>query len=215
MARIDKKNMPCNRPRKSPKPGKKKVVKACSGGKEKIIHYGATGYGHNYSRAARKSFRARHKCSEAKDKLTARYWACKDLWAGPGGSKKSSPKNRKGKYVLGGVLKKQKDKEMKMSPMLSGGAKSIMKKGGTVPKAGIGLIIPQKVIRKKGEKNFEKGKELLGPLLGMMKKGGTIKDACYYKVVSRYGPKTSAYRSGAMAKCRKMGVKNWGNKSKK
>ena len=41
------------------------------------------------------------------------------------------------------------------------------------------------------------------------------KDACYYKVVSRYGPKTSAYRSGAMAKCRKVGAANWGNKSKK
>ena len=33
MARVDKKNMPCNKPRKSPKPGKKKVVKACRGGK--------------------------------------------------------------------------------------------------------------------------------------------------------------------------------------
>ena len=41
------------------------------------------------------------------------------------------------------------------------------------------------------------------------------KDACYNKVVSRYGPKTSAYRSGAMAKCRKVGVANWGNTSKK
>lgn len=41
------------------------------------------------------------------------------------------------------------------------------------------------------------------------------KDACYHKVVARYGTKTSAYRSGAMAKCRKMGVANWGNKSKK
>ena len=27
---------------------------------------------------ARASFRARHKCSTAKDKTTARYWACKD-----------------------------------------------------------------------------------------------------------------------------------------
>ena len=47
------------------------------------------------------------------------------------------------------------------------------------------------------------------------KKGGSKKDACYHKVVRRYGPKTSAYRSGAMAKCRKVGAKNWGNKSKK
>ncbi len=41
------------------------------------------------------------------------------------------------------------------------------------------------------------------------------KDAGYHKVVARYGPKTSAYRSGAMAKCRKVGAANWGNKSKK
>ena len=27
--------------------------------------------------------------------------------------------------------------------------------------------------------------------------------------------KNSAYRSGAMAKCRKVGAANWGNKSKK
>jgi len=98
MARLNKSSMKCNVPRKSPKAGKKKVVKACAGGKEKIIHFGATGYGHNYSAAARKSFRARHKCSQAKDKLTARYWACKNLWAGKGGSTKSSPKNKQGKY---------------------------------------------------------------------------------------------------------------------
>lgn len=96
--RLNKDKMPCNKPSKSPKAGKKKVVKACSGGKEKIIHYGASGYGHNYSAAARKSFRARHGCDKAKDKLTARYWACKDLWAGKGGSKKSSPKGVRGKY---------------------------------------------------------------------------------------------------------------------
>lgn len=90
--------MACNKPSKSPKASKKKVVKACDSGKEKVVHYGASGYGHNYSTAARKSFRARHKCGEAKDKLSARYWACKDLWAGKGGSTKSNPKGKKGKY---------------------------------------------------------------------------------------------------------------------
>ena len=93
-----KKDMPCNRPRPSTSKGKKKMVKACSGGTEKIIHFGAKGYGHNYSSAARKSFKARHKCGSATNKLTARYWACKHLWAGKGGSKASSPKSRKGKY---------------------------------------------------------------------------------------------------------------------
>ena len=57
----DKSKMACNKPMKSDRAGKKKMVKACSGGKEKLIHFGATGYGHNYSAAARKSFKARHK----------------------------------------------------------------------------------------------------------------------------------------------------------
>lgn len=98
MARVSKLKMPCNKPRKSTRPGKKMMVKACQNGKEKIVHFGAEGYGHNYSAKARKSFKARHKCATAKNKLSARYWACKKLWAGPGGSTKSSPKNRQGKY---------------------------------------------------------------------------------------------------------------------
>tara|TARA_E500000178_G_C16521281_1_gene530200 strand:+ start:40 stop:330 length:291 start_codon:yes stop_codon:yes gene_type:complete len=93
-----KSSMPCNKPRRSSRPGKKKMVKACQNGKEKLIHFGASGYGHNYSAAARKSFKARHKCSSATNKLTARYWACKTLWAGKGGSTKSSPKSKQGKY---------------------------------------------------------------------------------------------------------------------
>lgn len=79
--RSNYRSLSCNRPQKSWKPEKKKVVKACSRGREKIIHYGATGYRHNYSDQARRSFRARHHCDSAKDILTARYWACKDLWS--------------------------------------------------------------------------------------------------------------------------------------
>tara|TARA_S200000501_G_scaffold322657_1_gene318773 strand:+ start:561 stop:1820 length:1260 start_codon:yes stop_codon:yes gene_type:complete len=41
------------------------------------------------------------------------------------------------------------------------------------------------------------------------------KDACYTKVKSRYSVWPSAYASGALVKCRKVGAKNWGNKSKK
>ena len=90
--------MKCNVVKKSDRAGKKKMVKACSNGTEKLIHFGAKGYGHNYSAAARKSFRARHKCSSATNKLTARHWACKSLWGGPGKDSASSPKSKKGKY---------------------------------------------------------------------------------------------------------------------
>lgn len=94
----DKASMPCNKPMNSTRPGKKKMVKVCDGSREKIIHYGADGYGHNYSDVARKSFRARHKCDQQKDRFSAAYWACKDLWAGPKGDTLSSPSTRRGKY---------------------------------------------------------------------------------------------------------------------
>ena len=41
------------------------------------------------------------------------------------------------------------------------------------------------------------------------------RDACYHKVKRRYKVWPSAYASGALTKCRKVGAANWGNKSKK
>ena len=40
------------------------------------------------------------------------------------------------------------------------------------------------------------------------------KDACYHKVKSRYKVWPSAYASGALVKCRKVGADNWGNSKK-
>jgi hypothetical protein len=44
-------------------------------------------------------------------------------------------------------------------------------------------------------------------------KGSGTKDACYNKVKSRYDVWPSAYASGALVKCRKVGAANWGTKS--
>tara|TARA_Y100000114_G_C11687630_1_gene291900 strand:- start:274 stop:549 length:276 start_codon:yes stop_codon:yes gene_type:complete len=41
------------------------------------------------------------------------------------------------------------------------------------------------------------------------------KDACYHKVKARYKVFPSAYASGAIAKCRKVGAANYGKSSKK
>lgn len=41
------------------------------------------------------------------------------------------------------------------------------------------------------------------------------KDACYSKVKARYKVFPSAYASGALAKCRKVGADNWGTSSEK
>jgi len=45
-------------------------------------------------------------------------------------------------------------------------------------------------------------------------KGSGSKDACYHKVKSRYSVWPSAYASGALVKCRKVGAANWGNSKK-
>ena len=79
MAKIDKSKMMCNKPRRTPEGPKKFVVKACQDGTEKIIRYGDSSMRiKKSSPERRKSFRARHKCSTAKDKFTARNWSCKN-----------------------------------------------------------------------------------------------------------------------------------------
>ena len=40
-------------------------------------------------------------------------------------------------------------------------------------------------------------------------------DACYQQVKARYKVFPSAYASGAIAKCRKVGAANWGKRKKK
>ena len=60
---------------------------------------------------------------------------------------------------------------------------------------------------------FEKKKRKKRKKKKKKKKGK--KDACYHKVRARYDVWPSAYASGALVKCRKVGAANWGNKSKK
>ena len=75
---IDKSKMKCNSPKRQVQGGKKFVVKACKGGKSKIIRYGDANMTIKKSNPARrKSFRARHRCATATNKLSARYWSCK------------------------------------------------------------------------------------------------------------------------------------------
>jgi hypothetical protein len=77
--RMNKSNMPCNKPHRTPDhPTKKSIVKACENGKEKIVRFGDQ---HMKIRknepGRRKNFRARHSCDEKKSKLSAGYWSCK------------------------------------------------------------------------------------------------------------------------------------------
>ena len=69
-----------------------------------------------------------------------------------------------------------------------------------------GAAKPTYVSTDKPEKKMNEEKDIKG-------KGSGKKDACYTKVKSRYDVWPSAYASGALVKCRKVGAANWGNKS--
>jgi hypothetical protein len=95
-AKVNKKAMPCNKPRSTPShPKKSHIVKACENGKEKIIRFGQQGKKvgtvsgtagkpkageSDRMKAKRKSFKARHAKNIAKGKMSAAYWADKVKW---------------------------------------------------------------------------------------------------------------------------------------
>lgn len=90
MSRVDKSKMACNKPKKTPShPTKSHVVKACEGGKEKIIRFGQQGVttagkpkkGESAKQKARRaSFKARHAKNIKKGKMSAAWWADKVKW---------------------------------------------------------------------------------------------------------------------------------------
>jgi hypothetical protein len=87
---LRKAEMACNSPRATPgHPKKSHVVKACAGGKEKVIRFGEQGASTagkpkagESERMAKKraSFKARHSANIAKGKMSAAYWADKVKW---------------------------------------------------------------------------------------------------------------------------------------
>ena len=87
-----------NKPKRTPDHSTKKgVVAVREGSGIKIIRFGDQKMGHNYSKEARSSFKARHGKNIAKGKTSAAYRADKMIWSGPGGSKKAPPKSQKHK----------------------------------------------------------------------------------------------------------------------
>ena len=88
--RVDKGKMACNKPKRTPShPKKSHVVKACEGGKEKVIRFGEQGAstagkpkkGESAKmKAKRKSFKSRHGKNIAKGKMSAAYWSDRVKW---------------------------------------------------------------------------------------------------------------------------------------
>ena len=93
---VKKSEMPCNKARATPThPKKSHVVKACEGGKEKIIRFGEQGKkvgtvsgtagkpkaGESAKMTKKRaSFKARHSKNIAKGKMSAAFWADREKW---------------------------------------------------------------------------------------------------------------------------------------
>jgi len=87
---VKKSEMPCNKPKRTPDhPKKSHVVKACAGGKEKVIRFGEQGAEtagkpkageSERMKKKRASFKARHAKNIAKGPMSAAYWADKEKW---------------------------------------------------------------------------------------------------------------------------------------
>jgi len=102
--------------------------------------------------------------------------------------------------------KKQSDRYNRLDPQ---SAKAMPKTGNPFIDAKVKAAVKSansKKKMKKEEVQVTEGKDKKG-------KGSGTKDACYHKVKSRYRVWPSAYASGALVKCRKVGAANWGNKS--
>ena len=92
MVEANKSEMKCNSPKSEPVgdslTGKSHVVKACEGGKEKLIRFGQRGVkgspkkkGESKEYASRRNrFKTRHAKNIAKGKMSAAYWANKVKW---------------------------------------------------------------------------------------------------------------------------------------
>jgi hypothetical protein len=88
----DKSSLQCNKPQADPvgdsETGKSHVVKACSGGKEKLIRFGQRGVkgspkkeGESEAhRSRRERFQSRHAKNIAKGKMSAAYWSNRVKW---------------------------------------------------------------------------------------------------------------------------------------
>ena len=99
-------------------------------------------------------------------------------------------------------------KKQKKAPVLPGS-----RGGGLIQRVGAQIGDRNMNLNRSLKNSYEPEGELVDEGKDKKGKGSGTKDACYHKVKSRYSVWPSAYASGALVKCRKVGAANWGNKS--
>jgi hypothetical protein len=171
------------------------------------------------------------------DEEGLRQWFKKGGWRQAGGKYDGKPCARQpGQKTTPKCVSRKKYRSMSKKERESAGRRKRKKDPNQTKKRGAAKPTyvktdPQKGGRKKKRKSKKKNEELQMTLEQIIqeeleavidekrkkkkkKKKGGKKDACYHKVKSRYKVWPSAYASGALVKCRKVGAKNWGNSTK-
>ena len=110
-------------------------------------------------------------------------------------------KGKKGESLIRSAIRRKREED-KNQQSKSGSAKPTMVSTFAKGKKDSNYIKAEPGIKESMEFNEAK-KDKPG-------KGSGKKDACYHKVKSRYDVWPSAYASGALVKCRKVGASNWG-----
>jgi hypothetical protein len=113
-------------------------------------------------------------------------------------------KGKEGESIIRAAVRRKREKDPGQQAK-SGGAKPTLVKTFSKGKKDPNYIKPEPGLKEEMEIN-EAQRDIKG-------KGSGKKDACYHKVKSRYDVWPSAYASGALVKCRKVGADNWGTKS--
>ena len=113
-------------------------------------------------------------------------------------------KGKRGKALIRSAIRRKRQKD-KGQQQKSGAAKPT-----NVPTFAKGKKDKNYV---KAEPGIKESMELNEAQKDKPGKSSGKKDACYSKVKSRYDVWPSAYASGALVKCRKVGAANWGTKS--
>jgi len=111
---------------------------------------------------------------------------------------------KKGESIIKSAVRRKREEDPGQQKKL-GGAKPTLVKTFSKGKESKGYVKPEPTLKEDMEVNEGK-RDIPG-------KGSGKKDACYHKVKSRYDVWPSAYASGALVKCRKVGAKNWVNKT--
>jgi len=113
-------------------------------------------------------------------------------------------KGKKGESLIRSAVRRKRKKDKAQQRKTGGAAPT------NVPTFAKGRKDPNYV---KAEPGIKESMEIKEARKDKPSKGSGTKDACYHKVKSRYSVWPSAYASGALVKCRRVGADNWGTKS--